>query len=56
MNIGTGVVLLALIVLVALIVGKMIRDKKEGRTCGGCKCSSSGCTGSGSCHTHSTSE
>lgn len=36
MNAGTIFVLVLLIAVVCLIVRKMIRDKKAGRTCGSC--------------------
>ena len=48
-NIGTIIVSLVLIAIVALAVVSMIRDKKKGKscTCGG---SCSGCAMSGRCH------
>ncbi|MGN0151739.1 MAG: FeoB-associated Cys-rich membrane protein [Wujia sp.] len=44
MNIGTFIVLLVLLVLVALIIRSMVRDKKNGKSlqCGG-DCGHCGC-------------
>ena len=47
-NLGTIVVSLVLIAIVALIVGKMIRDKKKGKSSCGCGCAN--CAMRGSCH------
>lgn len=38
-NIGTIAVSLVLVLIVALIIRGMIRDKKQGRSSCGCKCS-----------------
>lgn len=45
MNLGTFVVLLFVIAIVALAVRSMILDKKNGRACTGCACHTS-CQGS----------
>ena len=47
-NLGTIIVSLVLIAIVALIVGKMIRDKKKGKSSCGCGCAN--CAMRGSCH------
>lgn len=47
-NIGTIIVCAVLIVIVALIVANMIRNKKKGKSSCGCGCSN--CPMSGSCH------
>ena len=47
-HLGTIVVSLVLIAIVALIVGKMIRDKKKGKSSSGCGCAN--CAMRGSCH------
>ena len=47
-NLGTIVVSLVLIAIVALIVVKMIRDKKKGKSSCGCGCAN--CAMRGSCH------
>ncbi len=47
-NIGTIVVGLILLAVVALIVRGMIRDKKQGKSSCGGNCA--GCAGCGSCH------
>ena len=46
-NIGTIAVSLVLILIVALIIKAMIRDKKQGKSSCGCKCSH--CPMSASC-------
>lgn len=47
-NIGTIAVLLVLAFIIAMIVRKMRKDKKEGKTACGCGCES--CAMKGSCH------
>lgn len=47
-NLSTIVITLILIIVVALIVRGMIRDKKAGKLCSGC---SGGCGGCSGCHT-----
>ena len=47
-NLGTIVISLMLIVIVALIIKGMISDKKKGRSSCGCGCSQ--CPMSGACH------
>ena len=47
-NIGTIGVSLVLILIVAMIIRSMIRDKKRGKSSCGCKCSH--CPMSASCH------
>ncbi len=39
-NIGTIIVLTVLTVTVGLIIGKMYRDKKQGKSSCGCNCAS----------------
>ena len=47
MNLGTMVVLAILVCVVALVLNKMYKDKKAGKTCsscgGGCSCGCEGC-------------
>ena len=47
MNLGTMVVLAILVCVVALVLNKMYKDKKAGKTCsscgGGCSCGCDGC-------------
>ena len=51
-NIGTIVVLLILVAIVAAIIYQMRKDKKSGKsTCGG---NCSGCANSGACHSCQT--
>ena len=47
-NIGTIAVLLIVAAVVGLIIYKMAKDKKAGKSACGCKCS--GCPNSGICH------
>ena len=47
-NIGTILICAALIVLVALIVRSLVRQKKQGKSSCGCNCGS--CPMSGKCH------
>ena len=47
-NVGTIVVLAVLILIVALIIIGMVRNKKNGKSSCGCNCQ--GCSMSGSCH------
>ena len=47
-NIGTSLITLALIALVALIVKTMAKDRKKGKTSCGCNCAH--CAMAGSCH------
>ncbi len=47
-NIGTIVVLIALTIIVGVIVFKMYRDKKQGKSSCGCNCAN--CPMSGKCH------
>ncbi len=47
-NIGTIAVLIVLSLIIAMIVRKMRKDKKEGKTACGCGCE--GCAMKGSCH------
>ena len=48
MNLPTILVLLAVVAIVGAIVGKMIRDKKKGKS--SCSCGCGGCPMSGTCH------
>ncbi len=45
---GTALVLGVLVVIVALIIAKMVRDNKNGKTSCGCGCS--GCPSEKICH------
>ncbi len=47
-NIGTIVVALIICTIAAIIIVKMIKDKKKGKSSCGCGCSN--CPMSGSCH------
>ncbi|MEE0859143.1 MAG: FeoB-associated Cys-rich membrane protein [Acutalibacteraceae bacterium] len=47
-NIGTIILCLVLVVIVALIISNMIKNKKQGKTSCGCGCQN--CPMSGSCH------
>ena len=47
-NIGTILITLALITLVALIVKTMAKDRKKGKTSCGCNCAH--CAMHGTCH------
>ena len=48
-NIGTIVVVLILAAVVGLVIFKMIKNKKEGKSSCGCGCSD--CAMKGECHT-----
>ncbi|MBR5202978.1 MAG: FeoB-associated Cys-rich membrane protein [Clostridia bacterium] len=47
-NMGTIIVSVILAIIVSLIIYKMYRDKKKGKSSCGCNCSS--CPMSGECH------
>ncbi len=47
-NMGTIIVLVVLLAVVGLIIFKMKKDKKQGKSSCGCKCS--GCPNSQFCH------
>ncbi len=47
-NIGTILVSAALILIVACIVRKLVKDKKKGKSSCGCNCAH--CAMAGSCH------
>jgi hypothetical protein len=47
-NIGTILVCLVLLVIVGLVVGKMIKDKRQGKS--SCSCGCSNCGMQGHCH------
>ncbi len=49
-NIGTISVSAVLILIIGLIIFKLIRDKKKGKSSCGCGCSS--CPMNGSCHSN----
>ena len=49
-NIGTIIICLVLILIVALIIVKLIKDKKMGKTTCGNNCAH--CAMAGSCHQH----
>ena len=52
MNIATIIVLMILIAIVALIIGKMIKDKRAGKSSCGCNCGH--CHGACGTHHHSS--
>jgi hypothetical protein len=47
-NLGTILVCVVLLVVVAWIVGKMIKDKRKGKSSCGCECQN--CAMHGQCH------
>ncbi len=47
-NIGTILITAALVLIVALIARKLIKDKKKGKSSCGCNCAH--CAMAGSCH------
>ena len=47
-NLGTIVISLVLGVIVVLVIAKMVRDKKNGKSSCGCGCAN--CAMRGSCH------
>ena len=47
-NLGTIIVCALVLVISALAVRSLIRDKKQGKSSCGCSCS--GCAGCGGCH------
>lgn len=47
-NIGTIIVALVIIAIVALIVAKLVQDKKKGKPSCGCNCAH--CAMAGQCH------
>lgn len=47
-NIGTIIVAVVLIIIVTVIISKMFRDKKQGKSSCGCNCSS--CPMANECH------
>lgn len=47
-NIATIIIILALAVIIGLIVAKLVKDKKQGKSNCGCNCAN--CAMSGSCH------
>ena len=49
-NLGTIIVVLILAVVVALVIRKMVKDKKAGRS--GCGCGCANCAMKDSCHKH----
>ncbi|MBP5602435.1 MAG: FeoB-associated Cys-rich membrane protein [Treponema sp.] len=57
---GTIIISLILIVIVAIVIASMIKDKRNGRhpscggSCGSCHCAS--CAGKSACHQYSTSK
>ena len=52
-NLGTIIMSLILIAIVAAIIVKMVRDKKRGKSSCGCNCGH--CAMSGMCHTNTAS-
>ncbi len=51
MNLGTILVALVLLAVVALIVAGMVRKKKRGEGLCGCGCGCADCPSRGQCHT-----
>lgn len=49
-NLGSIIIALVLAVIIALIIIKMLKDKKNGKTSCGCGCS--GCAMKDSCHSN----
>lgn len=49
-NLGTIIVTLILVAIVALIIAKMIRDRKSGKGTGSCGCGCEHCAMHGKCH------
>ncbi len=49
-NLGTIIVSLILIAVVALIIVKMAKDRKNGKSTGGCGCGCEHCAMHGKCH------
>ena len=49
-NWGTLLVGLALAAVIVLIAGKLVRDRRKGKTACGCGCA--GCPGHAVCHQH----
>lgn len=47
-NLSTIIVCIVLIAVVALIISKMVKDKKKGKSSCGCGCSN--CAMAGKCH------
>lgn len=47
-NIATIIICAVLIAVVAAVIGKMVRDKKKGKSSCGCGCAN--CAMNGSCH------
>jgi len=47
-NIATIIICVILLAVIAAIIGKMVRDKKKGKSSCGCGCAN--CTMNGSCH------
>lgn len=49
-NISTVLISLGLLIIVAAIIAKMVKDKKKGKSSCGCNCAH--CAMSGSCHSN----
>lgn len=47
-NIATIIICVILLAIVAAVIGKMVRDKKKGKSSCGCGCAN--CAMNGSCH------
>lgn len=47
-NIGSIIVLLAVVAIVTLVIAKMIRDKRRGKS--SCSCGCGGCAMKDTCH------
>lgn len=47
-NIATIIICVILLAVIAAIIGKMVRDKKKGKSSCGCGCAN--CAMNGSCH------
>ncbi len=53
-NLGNIVVIAVLILITVLIIRKLVRDKKSGKSACGCNCGH--CAMSGSCHKNTASK
>lgn len=47
-NIATIIICMILLAIIAAVIGKMVRDKKKGKSSCGCGCAN--CAMNGSCH------
>ncbi|MGN0521596.1 MAG: FeoB-associated Cys-rich membrane protein [Eubacterium sp.] len=47
-NIGTIIVCLVVVAIVGLVIAKLVKDKKQGKSSCGCSCAN--CPSAGMCH------